>query len=263
MNIIKLILKILLPILLLIITLSFIFENMIVKTITKEIMSKKISGYILDEIIYDFNSDELFEIEKNIRKNKNCEKITSKYINIIISNIINEENVNLDIEKEIKSIIEKELNNKIDENKKENIYNYLEHQNIVLANRLKSNIPFGYSEYDLNLFLKTYQILTNIIFRIIIFIIIIFDILIIIFLEKNKSINIFKISLLITGVISLIIFIIIKLASNYIEQNITGGWVDNINMNLFLIFIFIEFILYFILNLKCNSKLVDFKNSKL
>ena len=48
---IEIILKILLPIFLVIITMSFIIENVAVKTISNDILIKRVSGYMLDEII--------------------------------------------------------------------------------------------------------------------------------------------------------------------------------------------------------------------
>lgn len=88
MKVIKLMLKILLPILLLIITASFVLENVVVKTITEEIMAKKISGYILDEIILDIDSNKLIDIDERIRDSKYCEKITFQYVNVLIANTI-------------------------------------------------------------------------------------------------------------------------------------------------------------------------------
>ena len=68
---IKLSLKIFLTIFLILITTSFIAENIVIKTVTSNIISKKVSGYLLDKIVYDVDIDELGKIENNNRKN-NC-----------------------------------------------------------------------------------------------------------------------------------------------------------------------------------------------
>ena len=65
---IKLSLKIFLTIFLILITTSFIAENIVIKTVTSNIISKKVSGYLLDKIVYDVDIDELGKIENNIRK---------------------------------------------------------------------------------------------------------------------------------------------------------------------------------------------------
>ena len=72
----KMILSILLTISFLLITMSFILENTVVKTFSQEILSKKVSGYFLDEIIYDMDIDQLQRIEDNIRNSRYTDKIT-------------------------------------------------------------------------------------------------------------------------------------------------------------------------------------------
>ena len=66
----KIIFSILLTISLILVTMSFIGENIVVKTFSQEILSKKISGYFLDEIVYDVDIEELGKIEDNIRASK-------------------------------------------------------------------------------------------------------------------------------------------------------------------------------------------------
>lgn len=46
----------------------------------QEILSKKVSGYLLDEIVYDVDINELGKIEDNIRNSKTTKKITAKFI---------------------------------------------------------------------------------------------------------------------------------------------------------------------------------------
>ncbi len=259
MKVIKLMLKILLPILLLIITASFVLENVVVKTITEEIMAKKISGYILDEIILDIDSNKLIDIDERIRDSQYCEKITFQYVNVLIANTIYDENKKLDITEEIKSIIEKELKNEIEESKKEKLYHYLQEQSENLVGRLESYLPIGYNRYDIPpLFLQLYHAMTNLNFRIIVGLVLVIDIITLIVLEKYKALKSFQLGLMITAIVSIIVFAIIKICSNYIEQTLTGGWVDNINLNLLITFIVVEIVSSIVLylirrNLKENS----------
>ena len=71
----KIIFSILLTISLILVTMSFIGENIVVKTFSQEILSKKISGYFLDEIVYDVDIEELGKIEDNIRGRKYIDRI--------------------------------------------------------------------------------------------------------------------------------------------------------------------------------------------
>lgn len=98
---IKLSLKILLTIFLILITTSFIAENIVIKTVTSNIISKKVSGYLLDKIVYDVDIDELGKIENNIRKSNITEQITAKFIDVAIKNIVNNQIENFEIENEI------------------------------------------------------------------------------------------------------------------------------------------------------------------
>ena len=89
----------------LLVRMSFIIENIVVKTFSQEILSKKISGYFLDEIIYDVDTNTLEKIEYNIRNSKHTSKITSKFIQTITKNVAYNENINFDISKEIDLLI--------------------------------------------------------------------------------------------------------------------------------------------------------------
>lgn len=243
MKLIKIILKILLPILLVAITMSFILENIVTKTITKDIMAKKISGYFLDNIIYDFDIDTLEKIENEIRTSRYTEKVTSKYIDILINNLVYKENQKLDITDEVTLIIEKELKNEISEEKKSEIHNNLKEQGIRLEERLENSLPIGFDSYNFIFLLKIYSIITSFAFRIITFLLLIANIILIIILERFEALKGIQIGISITAIISLIGVILIKIFSNFIEQRLSGGWIDNININMLLIFIIIEVII--------------------
>ena len=83
----KEIVSILLTVSFLLITMSFILENTVVKTFSQEILSKKVSGYFLDEVIYDVDIDHLQKIEDNIRNSRYTDKITAKFIQTIVENV--------------------------------------------------------------------------------------------------------------------------------------------------------------------------------
>ena len=70
MKFIKVLLKITLPLILIVITLSYSAEDIIKSTVTNEVMSKKISGYVLDDIINEFDLSKLGDIEDKIRNSK-------------------------------------------------------------------------------------------------------------------------------------------------------------------------------------------------
>ena len=89
------IVSILLTVSFLLITMSFILENTVVKTFSQEILSKKVSGYFLDEIIYDVDIDHLQKIEDNIRNSRYTDKITAKFIQTIVENVGYDKDVDL------------------------------------------------------------------------------------------------------------------------------------------------------------------------
>lgn len=246
MKIIKAILKILLPIFLIIITASFIIENIVIKTFSQEILSKKISGYFLDEIIYDFNVDELSKIDNGIKDSDYSNKITEKFIETIIKNLLYEKNEKLDIEHEIDSLISQNIPKSVSKEKVDNVKEYLVEQISDTEKRLEKDILYGFGDYYLTIF-KIYNIFTNIYFRITILTLCFIDILCLIILEKYKSLKSIQISTFITAIVSLIMFIVIKILSNFIDQRLAGGWLSSINLNLLIIFIIIEFIISFIL----------------
>ena len=243
MKFIKVILKILLTISLTLITISFAFENMVNRTIAKDVLSKKMSGYILDNIIDEFNIDELGKIENEIRNNKYVEEITSKYANIYINNILNNENEKVDITEEINSLLEDTLKDKISENQKQEISNYLQEQNIKIQEKADAFVE-EVKEYDdyYTPILNVYDFLINFSFRICLLVALFIDIILLIILEKLDVFKSLQIAVSVTLIISLIILSIINYFSTFIEQQIAGGWI-NLNMDLLVKFIAIELVI--------------------
>ena len=75
----------------------------------------------------------------------------------------------------------------------------------------------------------------------------IIDIIGLILLEKYNSLKSIQIAILITAILTICLFIAIKLLSPYIEQRLSGGWIDNINLNLMIGFIIVEIVIGLIL----------------
>lgn len=254
---IKIILSILLTLGLILITMSLIIENTVVKTFSQEILSKKISGYFLDEIIYDVDINNLEKIEYNIRNSKYTDKITSKFIQAIIKNVAYNEKVRFDIAEEIDLLILENMPNELYNEKVNNTKEYLTENIIKIEKNLEENFIYSFGNYYL-IILKLYNILTNIYFRIAMLLTCIITIIGLIIIEKNKSLKTIQISSVITVIFTIIVFVVVKLFSNFIDQKLAGGWLSNINLSLMIIFIIIELIVSLALfiirkNLKYNN----------
>ncbi len=239
---IKIILSILLTLSFILITMSLIIENIVVKTFSQEILSKKISGYFLSEIIDDVDINTLEKIEYNIRNSKYTIKITSKFIQTIIKNVAYNENINFDISKEIDLLISenmpKELYNKRVSTTKE----YLNEKLVNTEKTLEENLIYSFGNYYI-IILKLYNIFINIYFRIGMLLICTICIIGLVTTEKYKLLRIIQISSCITAIITLVVFVLIKLLSNFIDQRLAGGWLSNINLRLMITFIAIEFLI--------------------
>lgn len=228
-------LKILLPILLILLTMSFITENIAIKTISHDILTNKIKGYMLDEIINKVDNDKLFEIADKIENSKYIEKITHKYLDIISYNLTNTNHQNIDITEEINLILENDLEKDLPENIKHNIISYMSEKSEQLQNSIEVSIEEPVIEI-----LNTYRIFTSFNVRIILAILCILGIIGLIILEKINCLKSLQKIIIITVILSTIIFVLIKFSSTYIEQRLSGGWIDNIDLNLMLIFIIVE-----------------------
>ena len=257
---VKSILKIFLTILFIIITMSFAVENIITKTIAENLVAKKISGYILDEVIYNFDIDTLGKIEDKVRNSKYIQEITAKYLDILISNCINNENKEFNINNEINKILDKELDEYLSPEKKKEIMNYVGKQGTRISEILQKNVSDGFDTYNFRGYFETYNVITSPVTRILILIFITADIVLLIILEKKKALKAIKNSLIIIAIITAICAILIKLGTRFIGQHYTGGWIDNININiliyLFIAEIIISGIIYFIWRDKKMIKLV-------
>lgn len=253
----KTFLKIVVVILFMIITMSFIVEDMVVQTFSQEILAKKIAGYFLDQIINEVPTEQLGKIEQNIRNSKRTKKITSKFIKTIINNCMKQKETKLEIEEEIDWIIAEEITKEASPQKLKEIKLYVIEQITNTEKRLEDNLLESFGEYYF-IILKTYDIVTNIYFRIISILLGIIIGIHLVLLEKHKVWKTLKICSFALTIGSLSIFIILKLMSNFIDQNLAGGWLEIIHMDSLIGLIMIEIIfsiLCMIVESKVNLKI--------
>lgn len=243
---IKIILNVLLTVSLILITMSFIIENIVVKTFSREILAKKVSGYFLDEVVYDVDINTLGIMENNIRNSQYTTKITSKFIQTIVKNVVYNENIKFDISNEIDSLILENMPKEFDNEKVNDTKEYLSKNIVNIEKNIEEDIIDSAKDYYLPI-LKTYSIVTNIYFRIGIILMCILIIIGLVIIEKGKTLKTIQISSTLTMLFTIIAFIIIKLSSNFIDQTFEGGRLSSINLGLMLIFIIIEFIISVVL----------------
>lgn len=261
MKYIKIVLKVLLFVFLISIIISFIVKNIVVDTFSQEILSKKVSGYLLDEIVYDVDINELGAIENNIRKSKITKNITSKFINTIIQNIINNEKTKLDVENEVDMLISEYMPNEISKEKLQDIKDNGMKQIINTQERLQDNLLYSFGD-GYTIILKMYNIFTNVYFIIIISILSLVDMAILFLLEKHSLLKSIKnISLIIT-ILMLVLLVIIKLLANFIDQRLAGGWLQQINVNVLIVSIIIGSILSILLVLIDRNVNFEVKEEK-
>ena len=235
---IKIILKILLPIFLLLITMSFILENMAVETISDDILVKEVSGYMLDEIIDEVDNDNLFEIAEKIENSPYMEEITEKYLDVLSG-----KSENINIEEEINQILDEDLKGEIPENIKEDVRSYVSEKSEEVENKLE----MGTEGDSVTKILNIYGKITSFEFRITLIIICLLDVIILVVLEKQNVLKTIGITMFIVAIIFILVLIIINILSPYIKQRLSGGWIDNINLNSLIGCIITEVIIGFIL----------------
>lgn len=260
MKYIKITLKIFLFLFLITLIMSFIGERIVVDTFSQEILSKKISGYVLDEIIYDVDINEIKKIDYDIVNNKLMKEITSKFIYTITENIIYNKNINFDIKNEVDNLISQTMFNYFSNEKIQEIKTYVIEKLVGVQENLQDSLLSSFSDKYL-IVLRLFNYGTNFYFRLVIFILFFINAVILCFIEKIKVINSFKIINLLVLIFMLFGFIGIKLLSNLIDQKLAGGWLQDINMKSLIIGIIVVAIicvLFFLLDrvikLKCNKQ---------
>ena len=235
---IKIILKILLPIFLLLITMSFILENMAVETISDDILVKEVSGYMLDEIIDEVDNDNLSEIAEKIENSPYMEEITEKYLDVLSG-----KSENINIEEEINQILDEDLKGEIPENIKEDVRSYVSEKSEEVENKLE----MGTEGDSVTKILNIYGKITSFEFRVTLIILCLLDVILLVVLEKQNVLKTIGITMFIVAIISILVLIIINILSTYIKQRLSGGWIDNINLNSLIGCIITEVIIGFIL----------------
>lgn len=235
---IKIILKILLPIFLLLITMSFILENMAVETISDDILVKEVSGYMLDEIIDEVDNDNLSEIAEKIENSPYMEEITEKYLDVLSG-----KSENINIEEEINQILDEDLKGEIPENIKEDVRSYVSEKSEEVENKLE----IGTEGDSVTKILNIYGKITSFEFRVTLIILCLLDVILLVVLEKQNVLKTIGITMFIVAIISILVLIIINILSTYIKQRLSGGWIDNINLNSLIGCVIAEVIIGFIL----------------
>lgn len=228
MKYIKIVLKILLLFCFIAMSMSFAIKHIVIDTFSQEILSKKVSGYLLDEIVYDVDINELGKIEDNIRNSKTTKKITAKFIETVVENVIGNKKIKMDIENEVDILIKDYMPKDTSGEKLQN----MKKNTIKQITRIESGLQDGLMEDSENTYLtifKIYNLLTNIYFRIIILIITVILTIILIVLEKSRALKSIRNVSLITTVFLIVMFIIIKLMTDFIDQKFAGGWLQEIN----------------------------------
>ena len=231
---IEIILKILLPIFLVIITMSFIIENVAVKTISNDILIKRVSGYMLDEIINEVDDKTFNEVAQKIENSQYMEEITEKYLDVLTG-----QSENIDI---IKQILKEELQHEIPEDIKDNIRNYVSEKSEEIEDKLEVG-----TEGEVTEILNIYGQFTSFEFRLTFIILGLLDIIVLILLEKQQVLKTIQISMFVTAAISMLVFIKIQDISAFVEQYLAGGWIDYINLNMLVGCIIAEVVIGFIL----------------
>ena len=146
MKYIKITLKIFLFLFLITLIMSFIGERIVVDTFSQEILSKKISGYVLDEIIYDVDINELKKIDYDIVNNKLIKEITSKFIYTVTENIIYNKNINLDIKNEVDNLISQNMYNYFSDEKIQEIKTYVVEKIVSIQENLQGSLLSSFSD---------------------------------------------------------------------------------------------------------------------
>ena len=223
----KILLKIILTISLVTLTISIITQNVVVTTLKNEIVAKKINSLILDKTI----NDKLGLIEKAIVKSGYIEKITKKYIDNEINNIINNTNNKIDTTDDINNMLDEYLTGLVPSQSKEEVKKYVNEKVLTIRDNIQSASDNTFNE-KYKPVLQIYKILTSKILKTVTIILSILSTFILVILEKKKVVKTLSHISLILSLTSLIMYITISLATNYIDQNIMGGLLNQINVSL-------------------------------
>lgn len=227
----KIFLKIILTLSLITLTISIITQNVVVTTLSNDIVAKKITSLVLDKTINDIDTDKLGLLEQALVKSGYIEKITQKYIDNEINNIINNTNNKIDTTADINNMLDEYLTGLVPNQSLEEIKEYVNEKVLTIRDNIQSVSDNTFSE-KYKPVLQIYSILTSSFLKTVTIILSIFSTFILVILERKKVVKTFAHISLILSLTSLIMYITISLATNYIDQNIMGGLLSEINLNL-------------------------------
>ena len=252
----KFILTFVLFVLITILCLSFSLKEVVIDTLSKEVVSGKIVEEVTD-LIRNYVGDDystLHKLEENIKNSDAIYNITNEYIDSITKDVISNNDIkNIDANKYIEKIIDEnkevleengvhitkdnleKIKEELDNNKLDNIY-------VNVVNNVKNNIT-----KEEKGFIRMYNKFITPSFRFIIFICIIITIILIAFIKKTyyRWMYNLSIALILSGII---LSFVSSLVTDFIKGLISykTSLITNINLNSIVSFGYICFLLSFL-----------------
>lgn len=185
----KILLEIILTLSILTLIISVNVQNFVITSFSNNTISKKITELVLGKNTNDIDASDKKMLEQNIEKSNYVKKITQKYIDNEINNIINNTNDKIDITRDINNMLDEYLTGLVSSQSLEEIKEYVNENVLIILdnnkdtndNILKKNISF----------LKIYSILTSNLLRNVTITLFIVSTLILVILERGKIMEIF------------------------------------------------------------------------
>lgn len=225
------------------VTMSFLAENIVVKTFTRDILAKRVSGYFLDKVPHEGDMDTLERLDNSIRNSKYTEKITAKFIQNIVENVLYDKGKELDISEEMEGLMQENAPEGMAAGQVEEIKKYVTEHITVTGTALEGMFFYSFIDGYYFLILKLYHLLTNIYFRMAMLLLFAADIIGLVILEKQEALKTIQIGSFVTAIFTAIIFFVIKGLSLFIRQPFSGGWINEIYLNMMVVFIIIELLI--------------------
>ena len=205
---------------------SFGIQICVIKTVSDIYTEEHIQGSVLQELLYNYDTNQQTEILNNVKHSKYIDRITQKCLNVIIFNVTNDCYKNLHIDKELNGIIENNLAG-VEEKEKKFIASSFEREDYQgIIDRVTDALNSGWKNEKIIVII--YAIYTNTIYRI-------FNILLIALIiyklyreseQKYKAIGNVGIALFSSSVILFVITYIIKIFKRNISSMLLGGTMD-------------------------------------
>ena len=185
----KILLEIILTLSILTLIISVNVQNFVITSFSNNTISKKITELVLGKNTNDIDASDKKMLEQNIEKSNYVKKITQKYIDNEINNIINNTNDKIDITRDINNMLDEYLTGLVSSQSLEEIKEYVNENVLIILdnnkdtndNILKKNISF----------LKIYSILTSNLLRNVTITLFIVSTVILVILERGKIMEIF------------------------------------------------------------------------